>query len=264
METGRSSSVYSAYSSVRSIPRTSPSELTISVTTRPQPPCRLTRRRKAVSVMPAIGAMPSGGASAMEPIFMSVWLHVRRVHLDADGLSNEIDREHEPRMRPLANQAPEHPLQRPVHHLDHRALLNEGARVVLQLARDQPADPVDLDVGDRRDVAVHRDDAHHARALEHGEPLSGIEAGEAVARKERPVDFLAPVLPAAPAGDGREKRLEAVVLDLLAHDLFVPRTRPDSEPRGDAHQSRGLTRRSGEPARPAARTPSAARRSSTR
>ena len=56
METGRSSSVYSAYSSVRSIPRTSPSELTISVTTRPQPPWRFTRRRKAVSVIPAIGA----------------------------------------------------------------------------------------------------------------------------------------------------------------------------------------------------------------
>src|SRR5881397_1930124 len=53
---GRSSSVYSAYSSVRSIPRTSPSALTISVTTRPQPPWRLTIRRNAVSVMPAIGA----------------------------------------------------------------------------------------------------------------------------------------------------------------------------------------------------------------
>src|SRR5687768_12757360 len=123
MEIGRSSSVYSAYSSVRSIPRTSPSELTISVTTRPQPPCRLTRRRNAVSVMPAMGAMPSGGARAMEPIFMSVRLHVRRVHLDADGLSNEIDRQDEARMRPLANEASEYPFQRPVHHLDHRALV---------------------------------------------------------------------------------------------------------------------------------------------
>ena len=38
IEIGRSSSVYSAYSSVRSMPRTSPSALTISVTTSPQPP----------------------------------------------------------------------------------------------------------------------------------------------------------------------------------------------------------------------------------
>src|SRR5215218_5632847 len=70
METGRSSSVYSAYSRVRSMPRTSPSELTISVTTRPQPPWRLTSRRKAVSVMPAIGASANGGARSIDPIFM--------------------------------------------------------------------------------------------------------------------------------------------------------------------------------------------------
>ena len=42
------------------MPRTSPSELTISVTTRPQPPWRLTSRRNAVSVMPAIGATAKG------------------------------------------------------------------------------------------------------------------------------------------------------------------------------------------------------------
>ena len=53
------------------MPRTSPSELTISVTTRPQPPCRFTSRRKAVSVMPAIGATPNGGSSARVPIFMN-------------------------------------------------------------------------------------------------------------------------------------------------------------------------------------------------
>src|SRR5512132_1633422 len=71
METGRSSSVYSAYSSVRSMPRTRPSELTISLTTRPQPPWRLTRRRNAVSVMPAIGATPSAGSTGSGPIFIA-------------------------------------------------------------------------------------------------------------------------------------------------------------------------------------------------
>ena len=65
IETGRSSSVYSAYSSVRSMPRTSPSDDTISVTTRPHPPWRLTRRRNAVSVMPAIGATTSGDDSSI-------------------------------------------------------------------------------------------------------------------------------------------------------------------------------------------------------
>src|SRR5678816_557880 len=68
METGRSSSVYSAYSSVRSMPRTRPSDDTISVTTSPQPPLRLTSRRKAVSVMPAMGARATGSVSSMEPI----------------------------------------------------------------------------------------------------------------------------------------------------------------------------------------------------
>src|SRR6185503_15882358 len=71
METGRSSSVYSAYSRVRSMPRTRPSELTISLTTRPQPPWRLTRRRNAVSVMPAIGATPSAGSTGSGPIFIA-------------------------------------------------------------------------------------------------------------------------------------------------------------------------------------------------
>ena len=50
------------------MPRTSPSLLTISVTTSPQPPWRLTRRRKAVSVMPAIGATTSGDSSATLPM----------------------------------------------------------------------------------------------------------------------------------------------------------------------------------------------------
>ena len=45
-----------------------PSELTISVTTRPQPPWRFTSLRKAVSVMPAMGAMTNGDASETGPI----------------------------------------------------------------------------------------------------------------------------------------------------------------------------------------------------
>src|SRR5580704_14741735 len=113
MATGLSSSVYSAYSSVRSIPRTSPSELTISVTTRPHPPRRLTSRRKAVSVMPAIGASATGSESEREPIFMktparrqdSVCLHIRRIDFNRDALATQLDGQHEPRVRSLSDQA---------------------------------------------------------------------------------------------------------------------------------------------------------------
>ena len=52
------------------MPRTSPSELTISVTTSPQPPWRFTSRRNAVSVMPAIGAIANGDGRLTDPIFM--------------------------------------------------------------------------------------------------------------------------------------------------------------------------------------------------
>ena len=52
------------------MPRTRPSALTISVTTSPQPPWRFTRRRNAVSVMPAIGATANGDGRLTEPIFM--------------------------------------------------------------------------------------------------------------------------------------------------------------------------------------------------
>src|SRR5207244_13143889 len=111
MEIGRSSSVYSAYSSVRSMPRTRPSELTISVTTRPQPPGRVTRRRNAVSVMPAMGATAKGHASVVGPIFIlyfvatvrsgsgceSVRLHVAGVDFDRHGLPDQINREDESR-----------------------------------------------------------------------------------------------------------------------------------------------------------------------
>ena len=98
IETGRSSSVYSAYSSVRSMPRTSPSELTISVTTSPQPPRRFTSRRKAVSVIPAIGASANDGATFTvadlhDAVDRQYGLHVGGVDFDADRLADQIHRE---------------------------------------------------------------------------------------------------------------------------------------------------------------------------
>src|SRR6266850_5885417 len=111
IETGRSSSVYSANSSVRSMPRTSPSELTISVTTKPHPPWRFTRRRNAVSVMPAIGAMAKGDCRSTGPIFMtlSVGLHISRIDFDGHALTDQIYGEHQARpLRVFAQQPSNH------------------------------------------------------------------------------------------------------------------------------------------------------------
>ena len=71
--TGRSSSAYRVYARVRPIPRTSPSALTISVTTRPQPPWRFTRRRKTESEIPAIGAATKGEDRRTPPT-VSIWI----------------------------------------------------------------------------------------------------------------------------------------------------------------------------------------------
>src|SRR5262249_27298432 len=151
MEIGRSSSVYSAYSSVRSIPRTSPSELTISVTTNPHPPCFLTRRRNAESVMPAMGASAKGDARSTVPIFIRlIGFHIRGIDFDADGLADQINRQHEARLRGVfAHQAPDDALERTVHDFDHHAFVNERTRIVLQLAADQQTNAVELVVGDR-------------------------------------------------------------------------------------------------------------------
>ena len=86
---------------------------------------------------------------------------------------------------------------------------------------------VDLLLGNRRDVAVERDDADDAGALEDRQPLGAVEPRETVAGKERPVDLLLAILPAAPARDRREERLEPFAFELLADDLLVPRARPD-------------------------------------
>src|SRR6185436_17672752 len=231
MAIGRSSSVYSAYSSVRSMPRTSPSELTISVTTRPHPPWRLTRRRNAVSVMPAIGAIANGVGSLTGPIRMSVRLHVRRVNFDADRLADQVHRQDKPRLRRiLPHQPPDDALERTVRDFDHHALVNHRAGIELQLAANQQPDALQFVFGDRRRPALEGHDVHHDGALENRQRVFGIELGEAVAGEERPVDLLLAILPAAPPRDGRQKRFNPLLIQLLPHDLLVTRAGPDGEP----------------------------------
>src|SRR5262249_4601964 len=59
-----------------------------------------------------------------------------------------------------------------------------------------------------------------------------IESREAVAGKERPVDSLFAIFPPAPAGDGREERVDAFPFELIADHLLVARSRPHREPLG--------------------------------
>ena len=83
-------------------------------------------------------------------------VHVRGVHFDADGLTDQIHREDQARVRPLPQQPADDTLQRTVHHFHHHAFADQRTRIELQLAFHEPADPVDLEVGNRRDLAVER------------------------------------------------------------------------------------------------------------
>ena len=108
--------------------------------------------------------------------------------------------------------------------------MNHRAGIVLQLAADEQADAVELVLGNRRRLAVERHDVHDARALQDRQRVLQIEAREAVAGKQRPVDLLLAILPPAPAGNRRQERVDLLALELLANHLFVARSRPDREP----------------------------------
>src|SRR5512138_3139820 len=197
------------------MPRTNPSDDTISVTTSPQPPWRFTRRRNAVSVMPAIGATPYGAGSSIDPIFItrmggSVLSHVGRVHLDADRLADEIDGEDQARLVVLSHESANDTAQRPVAHFDHHALADHRAGIIGEIALDQSPNTVDLPFRDRRRLAFERYNVDDTGALEYRQAFARIEPREAVAREQRPVDLLLPVFPAAPAGDGREEGLDVL------------------------------------------------------
>src|SRR4051812_5823199 len=231
IETGRSSSVYSAYSRVRSIPRTRPSDETISVTTRPQPPWRLTRRRNAVSVIPAIGATTNGDGSVTLPIFTSIGPDICRVHVDADRLSDQVDRQHEPRFVAFPQQPTSDALQRAVNHFDHHPFADQRTGIEREVALHELTNGVNFVLGNRRRLtALRRDDRHDAAALQHRQPLPGIEPRETIPGKQRPVDLLPAVLPAAPARYRWQECFDVLVQQLLAHHLLVPRARPQGVP----------------------------------
>ena len=133
-------------------------------------------------------------------------------------------------MRALADKASNHTFERPMHDLDHHPFVDERTWVVLQLARDQPADAFDFMVGNRRRLALEGDNIDDASAFEDSQPRVGNKPREAIAGKQRPVDLLFAILPAAPAGNSGQRRLDALRFELLADDLLVARAGPDREP----------------------------------
>ena len=99
----------------------------------------------------------------------SVRSHVGGIDLDADALTDQVDAQHESRARALAHQPADDAAQRPPLHFNEHAFMNERARVVAQLARDERAQTLDLSVGNRRGLSLEADEAHDARALDDGE-----------------------------------------------------------------------------------------------
>ena len=160
-----------------------------------------------------------------------VRFHVRCVYFHAHCLADQIYRQDQPRVCALAGQTAEHALERTACDFDHFPFADERAWVVLEIALHQAADAVDLRFGDRRQLAVEGDNADHTRALQDRKAIVRIEARKTVAREERPVDLLLPVLPAAPFTNRRKKSLVAFRHDLIANDLLVPRPRPNGKPR---------------------------------
>src|SRR5438552_251791 len=162
---------------------------------------------------------------------MLISLHVCRVDVDADGLPDQIDRQHEASARRvLAHEPPDDASERTMHHFHERPLANQRTRIVLQLARDEHANAVELVFGNRRRPALDRDDVHDPGAFQDRQSLVGIEPREAIAGEQRPIDLLFAVFPPTPARDCRQKRFNLLAFELLADDLLVAGPRPDGEP----------------------------------
>ena len=108
--------------------------------------------------------------------------------------------------------------------------LISGHTVVLQFGRHENPIRFDLSRGNRYRLTLdgyHPDDA--PTVPDHFDRHRG-EANETIAREQRPVDLLAPILPAAPPREGRQKRLRPLTLQFLVNELFTSGPRVNREP----------------------------------
>ncbi len=113
---------------------------------------------------------------------------------------------------------------------DHHAFTDHRARIVGKVTQDEAADSVDFLFRNRRRLTLERDDADDTRALQNWQTLLRIESREAVSRKQRPIDLLLAIFPAAPAGDGRKEGFNVLLLELFPNNLFVSGPRPQRKP----------------------------------
>ena len=86
--------------------------------------------------------------------FTSVGPDVRRVDFDTDRLTNQIDRQHQPRLVVLPQQPADDAAERPVDHFDHHAFMNHRTGIEREIAFDELADAVDFVLGNRRRLAL--------------------------------------------------------------------------------------------------------------
>ena len=129
------------------------------------------------------------------------------VDLDADRLPDQIDRQDQPRVRSLPHQASDDALSGPcvTSTIMPSRISGQGSNWrSLSTSRRMPRSPA----RESARFAVERDDVDDAGALQDRQPLCAVEPREAVAGKQRPVDLLLAVFPAAPARDRRQEGFE--------------------------------------------------------
>ena len=124
----------------------------------------------------------------MVGIMRSVRAHVGRVDLGAHGLPDQIDRQHESRMRALANQATHDAPEWPVHHFDSGTLGDQRARIVLQLTLHESTDTLDFNVRNGSGFGGTRDNADDSGARENRDLDVRVDTPEAIAWEEWPVE----------------------------------------------------------------------------
>src|SRR4029077_4736974 len=153
-----------------------------------------------------------------------------RMDFDDRGLADERDREHQPRHTVFAQELAADAGEGAAHDLDVHAFGEEWVRIVLQGRARQTLNRLDLGVRDGLGPAADPDEIGDPDDLQDSGAVDEGETGEAVAGKKWEGDFLAPILPPAPAlGDGQE-RLDLSTHELIAHRLFVTRARPQHVP----------------------------------
>src|SRR5262245_22421785 len=124
-------------------------------------------------------------------------------------------------MRTFTNQTTDDAFEGTVDDFHHHAFTDHRTRVIRELAFDERANAVDFVLGNRRGLPFEGNDADDAGALQDRQSLTRVETRKAVAGKQRPVDLLLSIFPAAPARNGRQEGFDPFLFELLAYDLLV-------------------------------------------